>query len=70
MNVCVTLPVIDGCVSQSQIEPYECLVCENERYLNNSICELIETDNLIPNCLTYDTNKLCSRCAPNFFLGV
>lgn len=56
-NVCVVLPAIDGCVSQSQIDPYACLQCDEGKYLSDDSCIEIDSENTVENCIAYDSTQ-------------
>lgn len=68
---CVQFPdePIDKCVNYSNSNV--CTICANEHLLINNGCVLIDQNELIDNCITYDSSKwqiVCRKCLPDHFL--
>ena len=45
-----------------------CLQCKSTHYLKSSTkCSIIDESSLIPNCLEYNSSKLCSMCSAGYY---
>lgn len=45
---------IEGCIKQSQFEPYLCDTCDASYFLNsNGMCQELVQDKIISGCLEY-----------------
>jgi len=47
-----------------------CIVCVGGYQLNEGQCvRIVRPSTSIPNCLTADSNGICSQCLPSFYLS-
>lgn len=70
LNVCVQITSIINCTLQSQIEPYNCLVCATKYYSAGQTCDQVLETSLIPNCVVYSGESSCQQCMKNYILSV
>lgn len=59
------LSVIDNC--QSYLSG-SCIECAPGYYLKNNVCIAFAKENLVDNCISYNTDLRCARCRSNYIL--
>ncbi len=46
----------------------DCVVCDNDHYLDTGNCLAVPSENKIQNCLHYQSQSTCSECSAGFYL--